>query len=274
MICCSCHGLHGWVPVAPSARSRSATSPKRRLRRSRWRSSASAKSSPFPERISISEEISSPATESHSTSSSSDAAWTRSKAFVMESVRESSSANSSSSPTVKSWDDSKIAWAAPASKPWDEPSTVIGGPLGQIEVERVEKVHRWTRRVDRDVGRHLEQRVGVVEDDAHARFDEVVGGRLGGRRGDRKHADHDVLLLDDLPHHGVGPHHQLADPAPDLLLVDVEDRDDPESVVGEDVRAGDRLAEVARAEQRDVVLARGPQDLADLREERVDVVAD
>ena len=33
-------------------------------------------------------------------------------------------------------------------------------------------------------------------------------------------------------------------------------------------------AEVAGAEQRDVVLAGGPQDLADLRDERVDVVAD
>jgi hypothetical protein len=31
---------------------------------------------------------------------------------------------------------------------------------------------------------------------------------------------------------------------------------------------------MAGAEQRDVVLAGGPQDLADLRDERVDVVAD
>ena len=44
-------------------------------------------------------------------------------------------------------------------------------------------------------------------------------------------------------------------------------------MVGEDVRRGDRLAEVAGAEQRDVVLAGGAQDLADLRDERVDVVA-
>jgi hypothetical protein len=44
-------------------------------------------------------------------------------------------------------------------------------------------------------------------------------------------------------------------------------------VVGEHVRAGDRLAEVAGAEQRDVVLAGGAQDLADLRDQRIDVVA-
>src|ERR671932_648057 len=45
------------------------------------------------------------------------------------------------------------------------------------------------------------------------------------------------------------------------------------AVVGEDVARGDRAAEVARAEQRDVVLAARAQDLADLRDERVDVVA-
>ena len=56
--------------------------------------------------------------------------------------------------------------------------------------------------------------------------------------------------------------------------IDVEHRDDPEAVVGEDVGAGDRLAEVAGAEQGDVVLARGAQDLADLGDQRVDVVAD
>ena len=61
---------------------------------------------------------------------------------------------------------------------------------------------------------------------------------------------------------------------PTTLRVDVEDRDDLEAVVGEDVRAGDRLAEVAGAEEGDVVLAGGAQDLADLRDQRVDVVAD
>jgi hypothetical protein len=45
-------------------------------------------------------------------------------------------------------------------------------------------------------------------------------------------------------------------------------------VVGEDRRVGDRLAEVAGPEQGDVVLARGLQDLADLGQQRLDVVAD
>src|SRR5205085_568083 len=45
-------------------------------------------------------------------------------------------------------------------------------------------------------------------------------------------------------------------------------------VVGEDVRGGDRGAQVAGAEQRDVVLAGGMQDLADLIDQRLHVVAD
>ena len=57
------------------------------------------------------------------------------------------------------------------------------------------------------------------------------------------------------------------------LTVGIEDGDDAEAVVGEDVRGGDRLAEVAGAEQGDVVLPGGAQDLADLRDQRVDVVA-
>src|SRR4029079_13708484 len=60
----------------------------------------------------------------------------------------------------------------------------------------------------------------------------------------------------------------------DLALVGIEDRDDLEAVVGEHVRAGDGAAQVPRAEQRDVVLAGGSQDLPDLRQQRVDVVAD
>ena len=56
--------------------------------------------------------------------------------------------------------------------------------------------------------------------------------------------------------------------------MDVEDRDDPEAVVGKDVGGGDRLSEMPGPEQRDVVLARGPEDLADLGDQRVDVVAD
>jgi len=45
-------------------------------------------------------------------------------------------------------------------------------------------------------------------------------------------------------------------------------------VLGEDRRARDRLAEPAGTDQRDVVLPLRPQDLADLAEQRVDVVTD
>ncbi len=70
------------------------------------------------------------------------------------------------------------------------------------------------------------------------------------------------------------PHRDAAELLADQLRGAVEDRDDPEAVVGEDVGGGDRLAEVAGAEQGDVVLARGAQDLADLGDQRLDLVAD
>ena len=66
----------------------------------------------------------------------------------------------------------------------------------------------------------------------------------------------------------------VADRPPDLLRVGVEDGGDVDPVLGEDRRARDRLAEAAGADQRDVVLALRAQDLADLAEQRVDVVAD
>jgi len=67
---------------------------------------------------------------------------------------------------------------------------------------------------------------------------------------------------------------ELADPCADDLGIGVEDGDHLEAVVGEDRRAGDRLAEVAGPEEGDVVLAGGAEDLADLGDQRVDVVAD
>ena len=62
--------------------------------------------------------------------------------------------------------------------------------------------------------------------------------------------------------------------APDLRRVVVEDGGDRDAVLGEDRRARDRASEAARADERDVVLALRAQDLADLAEQRVDVVAD
>ena len=109
---------------------------------------------------------------------------------------------------------------------------------------------------------------------SHPGLDQAVGDRLGGLGGHGEDADDDLLLGDDRLELG-----EVADPhAADLLAddggLDVEHGDDLEAVVGEDVGAGDRLAELAGAEEGDVVLARGAQDLADLGDQRLDVVAD
>ena len=69
-------------------------------------------------------------------------------------------------------------------------------------------------------------------------------------------------------------HGDAADRAADLLRIGVEDRGDVDPVLGEDRRARDRLAEAPGADERDVVLALRAEDLADLGEQRVDVVAD
>ena len=95
---------------------------------------------------------------------------------------------------------------------------------------------------------------------------------LSARNGE--HADDDVLVGDDALEVVEVAHLEPADGAADDRRVHVEHGDDAEAVVGEDLGAGDRLTQVAGAEQRDVVLAGGPQDLADLPDQRIDVVAD
>src|SRR5581483_7036170 len=98
---CSCHGLHGWVPVderptpSESVRARSWTL------RSPRRSAASANMSQRPVRTSTSEAISSP-TMCGSSSVPCAAACTSSKRLTRPSVAGSRSANSSSTATVKS----------------------------------------------------------------------------------------------------------------------------------------------------------------------------
>jgi hypothetical protein len=69
----------------------------------------------LPERISISDEISSPAIDALSTGSACPASRIRSNAGVSSSVPGSTSANSSSIPTVKSADPSKVSRAATRS---------------------------------------------------------------------------------------------------------------------------------------------------------------
>ena len=59
------------------------------------------------------------------------------------------------------------------------------GSSGQVEVQRIEELDGGIRRVDGDVGRHVEQRLGVVEDDLHAGTDQVVRSRLRARQRER-----------------------------------------------------------------------------------------
>ena len=87
----------------------SAASANSRARASRCLATASANVSPRPERISISDRISSPATDSASTGSSCAAARSSSKRWSSESVSGSRIANSSSIPTVKSVEASKTS---------------------------------------------------------------------------------------------------------------------------------------------------------------------
>ena len=106
-------------------------------------------------------------------------------------------------------------------------------------------------------------------------LDEPVGDLLGRlRREPRAPRRRPPRRATTCSRSASAPHRDAAELLADQLRVDVEDRDDPEAVVGEDVGAGDRLAEVAGAEQGDVVLARGAQDLADLGDQRLDPVAD
>src|SRR5215207_994833 len=111
--------------------------------------------------------MSSPAMESASTSSSTPARLRSSNRGTSWSESGSISANSSSRPTVKSVAPSKVSRAATRSINSRE-----------VEVERVQQVHGRARRVDRDLRRHLQQRLGVVEDDLDAGVDELVGELL------------------------------------------------------------------------------------------------
>ena len=77
-------------------------------------------------------------------------------------------------------------------------------------------------------------------------------------------ADDDVLLANGLSQLTVVADDRVTDGLADLALIGVEGGGDVEAVVGEDRRARDRLAEAAGAEERDVVLALRPEDLADL----------
>src|SRR5215212_8613327 len=222
MICWSCQGLQGCVPVAPSSASVLPASANSRERASRCLPTASANVSPRPDRISISDLISSPATDSASTGSSWAASRSSSNRWSSERVVGSRTANSSSIPTVKSVEASKTSLTRGVSS--------MEGAAGEVEVERVEEVHRRARRVDRHLGRHLQQCLGVVEDDLHAGLDQVVGHLLRGVGRDGEDPHDDVLLADHPLEILVRPHREIAHAVADLAGVLVEESHYPEAV--------------------------------------------
>src|SRR5262245_14246084 len=282
MIRCSVQWLNGWTPVMPIAMPRRSARAAVARRPSAISRAAEAKLSCLTVRNSSSLAMSSP--EKRSRSRSSAPSIMSSKRLTRASVSGSSSWNSSSTPIVKSVDDSNRSrtparmldpgWSISSGTGANSRARSWPRPLRQIEVERVEELDGRARGVDRHVGRDGQERVRVVEDDLHAGGDQVVRDHLGRVRRHGEHADHDPVVADHLRQLGVVADQEVADARAHLVRVGVEDRGDPEPVVGEDPGAGDRLAEVARAEQGDVVLPRGAQDLPDLADQQVDVVAD
>ena len=68
--------------------------------------------------------------------------------------------------------------------------------LGQVEVERVQDLDDRARAVHGDVGRRVDERVGVVEDDLHAGPHEPVGSLLGRLLGNGEDAHDHVAVAD------------------------------------------------------------------------------
>src|SRR4051794_7492891 len=186
--------------MAASASPISSAIPKSRSRLTRWRSAASAKVWPRPDRISISVSISSPLTAEASSSSRRQAACISSKRCSRSRTAGSTIANSSSIPIVKSAEASKISRTASRSSPswFGSGSVVTATPgLGQIEVEGVEEVDRRARGVNGHIRRHLQEALGVVEDDLHPGLHQPVGDLLRGVGGDGQNAHHHLLSLHD-----------------------------------------------------------------------------
>src|SRR6476646_3095657 len=227
----------GCAPVEPSARPWACACANSARRRSRWAAVASLKVSPLPLRISISDLMSSPLIDSASGPVA--ASRSSSKRGTMSRVRGSRTANSSSRPTVPSFDVAKTSTAASRLRVTSSRSRArrAGRPPGT-------KYGRSPRAAP-GAG------VGVVEDDLDAGVDELVGELLGRGRRHGEDADDDVLLLDDAAQVVDMTDGLVAHALADLVAVGVEDRHDAEAVVGEDVRAGDRPPEVPGAEERD-----------------------
>ena len=120
---------------------------------------------------------------------------------------------------------------------------------------------------------HGDDRRGEVQDARDAGGDERVGGILRGMPGRGDDPDRDVPLL-----HHLGDLVEVTDAhAPDhradLGGVDVDDATDREPSIAEPVVAGERLAEVAGADDDDGPVVGEAEFATDLVHEEVDVVA-
>jgi hypothetical protein len=143
-----------------------------------------------------------------------------------------------------------------------------------VKEEREEQLDCRIGGVHLHVRRRVDQRLRVVEDDLHARLDQAIGRVLRCVGRDGQHADHDAAIANDRVELVQRAHEHAAERRPDLPGVGVEGCGDRDAVLGEDRRRGDRRAEATRADERDVVLPLCPQDLADLREQRIDRIPD
>jgi hypothetical protein len=121
---------------------------------------------------------------------------------------------------------------------------------------------------------HLDDRRRIVQDRAHASSNQQIGDLLGVSGGHRQDRQLDPLVADhrrDL----VGAHdRQPVDLLADLGRVVVEQRSDADALAAEAFVARDRLAEVADAYQRHRPFVLQPQNVLDLIEELLNVVAD
>ena len=128
---------------------------------------------------------------------------------------------------------------------------------GEVGVEPGEKLSRRVVCVDQHTLRCLEERLGVVEDHLHARRGEIVGRSLCGLGRAGQDSSDDRLRADDLLHLSVVAHDRGAEGLSDAVVVELEDGRDLAAVVAKEGRVGERLAEPAAADERDLVLPAG-----------------
>ena len=115
---------------------------------------------------------------------------------------------------------------------------------------------------------------GEVEDARDTDLDQLVGSVLGGG-GRRGHdADRHVLGAHDLSELGERAHAYATDHGVDLGGIDVDDAGDRESALVEAAVPGERLAEVAGADDHDRPFVFETELTPDLVHEVVDLVAD